>query len=301
MSCPVKFYSIHTYTSGSWRRIKHDYLHHFHQPRIDLLVWILVVKLAPTYYQKLAVRLNDIGRFRELATWRKDFKSDWKKCLRTPITLPLNDAYRPDPYKWVCTCPAFVTSRFLFCKHLVQAVKPVPPIFFLTVTRNRTVPFWSHSDLIPLVLAPTAPVVEVESAATLVENNVQNSTDTVPRNPSAEPAIDADAEDSDDDIIDTEPQQFTLQGKTYLERMADTIQVLRDFADGLEYQVQFNDRRMLDVVEREAAGALRLARTCLSKEKRAQSSRGPAPRTWDSAANSAMYYRTRPAHADDAI
>ncbi|KAJ3741760.1 hypothetical protein DFH05DRAFT_1573067, partial [Lentinula detonsa] len=36
-----------------WRCIKKDFLHHFHKPRLDLLVWILVTKLAPTYYRKL--------------------------------------------------------------------------------------------------------------------------------------------------------------------------------------------------------------------------------------------------------
>ncbi|KAF8209756.1 hypothetical protein K438DRAFT_1571712, partial [Mycena galopus ATCC 62051] len=36
-----------------WRRIKKDFLHHFHKPRLDLLVWILVVKLAPRYYRRL--------------------------------------------------------------------------------------------------------------------------------------------------------------------------------------------------------------------------------------------------------
>ncbi|KAJ7241677.1 hypothetical protein B0H12DRAFT_974403, partial [Mycena haematopus] len=36
-----------------WRRIKHDFLHHFHLPRCDLLAWILIVKLAPRYYIKL--------------------------------------------------------------------------------------------------------------------------------------------------------------------------------------------------------------------------------------------------------
>ncbi|KAJ6542145.1 hypothetical protein DFH09DRAFT_848348, partial [Mycena vulgaris] len=35
-----------------WRCIKHDFLHHFHKPRVDLLVWILVVKLAPRYYRR---------------------------------------------------------------------------------------------------------------------------------------------------------------------------------------------------------------------------------------------------------
>ncbi|KAJ7220474.1 hypothetical protein GGX14DRAFT_674827 [Mycena pura] len=36
-----------------WRCIKHDFLHHFHMPRCDLLAWILIVKLAPSYYRKL--------------------------------------------------------------------------------------------------------------------------------------------------------------------------------------------------------------------------------------------------------
>ncbi|KAJ3981411.1 hypothetical protein F5890DRAFT_1379224, partial [Lentinula detonsa] len=36
-----------------WRHIKKDFLHHFHKPRLDLLVWILISKLAPTYYRKL--------------------------------------------------------------------------------------------------------------------------------------------------------------------------------------------------------------------------------------------------------
>ncbi|KAG1835918.1 hypothetical protein DFJ58DRAFT_610693, partial [Suillus subalutaceus] len=36
-----------------WWHIKIDYLTHFSKPRVDLLIWILVVKLAPTYYKKI--------------------------------------------------------------------------------------------------------------------------------------------------------------------------------------------------------------------------------------------------------
>lgn len=41
-----------------------------------LLVWILVVKLAPTYYRKLNRLLTETGsgRYRELPSWRKGFK-----------------------------------------------------------------------------------------------------------------------------------------------------------------------------------------------------------------------------------
>ncbi|KAJ6605575.1 hypothetical protein DFH09DRAFT_1067827 [Mycena vulgaris] len=62
-----------------WRRIKKDFLHHFHMPRLDLLVWILVKKLAPSYYRKLDTMFVETGRFRELASWRKAFKREWKR------------------------------------------------------------------------------------------------------------------------------------------------------------------------------------------------------------------------------
>src|SRR6266702_6290817 len=132
----------------SWRRVKEDYLHHFSFPRLDLLAWVLITKLAPTYYRKLEVMLNEIGRFCELPKWRKDFKVEWKKAMRTPITMPLNERYRPDVKRFVCTCPQFVVSRFLVCKHLVQRFHPVNPRFFLQVSRNRSPPFWSHPSLV---------------------------------------------------------------------------------------------------------------------------------------------------------
>ena len=96
--------------SHSWWRVKRDYLHHFSMPRLDLLAWVLMTKLAPTYYQKLDVMLNHIGHFRELPKWRKDFKAEWQIAMRTPITMPLNDKYRPDVKRFVCTCPRFVVS-----------------------------------------------------------------------------------------------------------------------------------------------------------------------------------------------
>ena len=146
----------------SWRCVKEDYLHHFSLPRLDLLAWVLITKLAPTYYRKLEVMLNEIGRFCELPKWRKDFKVEWKKAMRTPITMPLNERYRPDVKRFVCTCPQFVVSRFLVCKHLVQRFHPVNPRFFLEVTRNRSLPFWSHPSLKPLSIATEGVNLEAE-------------------------------------------------------------------------------------------------------------------------------------------
>ncbi|KAJ3779611.1 hypothetical protein GGU10DRAFT_337877, partial [Lentinula aff. detonsa] len=95
-----------------WRRIKHDFLHHFHSPRVDLLAWILITKLVPLYLHRLKEMMVETGRFRNLASWRKGFKSEWKRLETRPIAQPVSDAYRPDPLRWV--------------------------------RRSRSTPFWSH-------------------------------------------------------------------------------------------------------------------------------------------------------------
>ncbi|TFK27837.1 hypothetical protein FA15DRAFT_585584 [Coprinopsis marcescibilis] len=63
----------------------------------------------------------------------------------------------------------------------------------------------------------------------------------------------------------------------YQQRMRCHIANIRDFCDGLEYQLQFNDTRMLQVVEREGRSFLKLVEECLRKEGRLASV--PAPNT----------------------
>ena len=54
--------------------------------------------------------------------------------------------------------------------------------------------------------------------------------------------------DDDDNLVDTEGG-FNEGRSTFSERMNEHIKLLWDFADGLEYQVQFNDHRMLQRLE----------------------------------------------------
>jgi hypothetical protein len=54
----------------------------------------------------------------------------------------------------------------------------------------------------------------------------------------------------------------------YHQRMRAHIQNIREFCDGLDYQLQFNDTRMLEAVEREGAAFLKLVEDCLQKEGR---------------------------------
>lgn len=73
-----------------------------------------------------------------------------------------------------------------------------------------------------------------------------------------------------------EPPPPTLHSEGYNQRMCAHIAHIRDFCDGLEYQLQFNDYRMLDVLEREGGSFLRLVEDCLRKEGRLNMSKAEA-------------------------
>ena len=271
----------------SWRKIKRDFLHHFHKPRLDLLVWILVKKLAPIYYRKLDQLLHNTGRFRELPSWRKAFKREWRKLMNTPVDTPINPKYRPDSLKWVCTCPYFITSRFLTCKHLIQAIGPVPPTFYLEVKRNRTTPFLLHRILQPG--GPNHPT----SASSVGDSEAVDENKTSPN------VGDEELEDDDEDgLVDTESGLAIGDRATFRERFTEHIETIRQFCGGLEYQLQFEDHRMLETLEREGASFLRLAQSCLSCERRMNSLRGSSPTTWERETAKAMFYRTRPPRRD---
>ena len=64
------------------------------------------------------------------------------------------------------------------------------------------------------------------------------------------------------------------EGSTFEEAMDANVDLIAEFVQGLRYQIQFRDQRMLNTLEREGAGFLRLARACMEKEKKLQSTRG---------------------------
>ncbi|KAF7371915.1 SWIM-type domain-containing protein [Mycena venus] len=265
-----------------WRRIKKDFLHHFHKPRVDLLVWILVAKLAPEYYRRLDNLLTNIGRFRQLSSWRKAFKSQWRICQDRPITLPLNEKYRPDPYRW--------------------AVQPVDPVFFLEVQRNRTIPFWSHPSLIPLLPPTGTAAATIPARENVVEHNNSNRSGARVAGDSDDSDVEGDDGsdfDSDDDLVGARNDEESHSGnKMFDERLTAYLKTVRDFCDGLEYQRNFQDSRFLATLEREGAGFFRLAENCLSRERRENSTRSPAPTTWERSTANAMFYRSRPSLSD---
>ena len=266
----------------SWQQIKHDFLHRLHMPRCDLLVWILVSKLVPTYYRKLDMLLIETGQYRELSSWRKDFKKTWRKLEKTPITIPINDAYRPDVQKWICTCPSFVVSRFLICKHLIQSVHCVPAIFFLEAKQYRELPFWRHRSL-----------------RQLDESIAEGSGEPKPVDENDE---DEDGGMGDDDEEEEEPEkedgaETHQDSRMFEEAMLAEIDLIESFAKRLRYQIQFQDQRVLNTLQREGASFLRLAKACMDKERRVNSTWSPTVSMWEKSTRNAMFYRARP-HPD---
>jgi len=70
-------------------------------------------------------QVETLPSFLQLAADQKGLPPPFHKprLANTPITAPLSPKYRPDPRKWVCTCPYFSTSRFLCCKHRPRGAK----------------------------------------------------------------------------------------------------------------------------------------------------------------------------------
>ncbi|KAJ3753952.1 hypothetical protein EV360DRAFT_74091 [Lentinula raphanica] len=201
-----------------WRRIKHDFLHHFHKPRLDLLVWILITKLAPAYYRKLDLLLTNTGRYRELSSWRKPFKKEWRR-----------------------------------------------------------------------------PRVEgdVDRAAHAEDDDLDRENEGVD-----DEGEDEDSEDECEDEGTLDVDSSSRNG-TYQERMAKLIQDLHNFADGLSYQMQFRDERVLDSIDRNGRGFLRMMDSCLEKERRQNTNAGAPLGTWDASSALSMYYRSRPRRGEE--
>ena len=106
-------------------------------------------------------------------------------------------------------------------------------------------------------------------------------------------------DDDDDGVLEDGLVDTGLNSmRTFNERLDDNISLIRNFLDGLEYQQQFGDHCMLETLERNGAGFFHLARNCLDRERRQNSSRASSPTMWEQATANAMYYRTRPRSAD---
>ena len=124
----------------------------------------------------------------------------------------------------------------------------VSPVFFLEVTRNRTVPFWSHHTLKPLAGDNDDSECEEHTAPGGGDSDGdgdKNKPCAAGNNSKLNTAgIDLDLDDlgteSDyNDVVDTWEGRGGDARKTYEDAMRGNIGLLREFCNALEYQIQF--------------------------------------------------------------
>ena len=132
-----------------WRKLKHDYLHRFNRPRVDLVVWVLASRVIPQTIDRMRALI--IGNHRKgNAAWRKAFKRQWDSLQNCEVEPQDLQTYHTSPSKWTCACSKFLLSRFLICEHIVSCFEKISdrPKFFSNVRRQRQTPFWTDEQLL---------------------------------------------------------------------------------------------------------------------------------------------------------
>ncbi|CAG8617147.1 7776_t:CDS:2 [Gigaspora margarita] len=93
-------------------------------PHLDRFIQILTKEL-------ILDMENTWQRFhynRDFPSWWAVFKNEWKFDIEKSIST--NDNYLTNINNWTCSCPAFLFSTYLTCKHLVQKYSTENPFFF---------------------------------------------------------------------------------------------------------------------------------------------------------------------------
>ena len=194
--------------------------------------------------------------------------------------VDVHDKYRPDPQRWVCSCPHFVVSRFLICKHLVQSVRPVNTEFFFEVERNRSTPFYSHPGGVELPLD--------DDTSDDGDGDVDDG-----RQPEPVPSLGSVCTTFGTlpPFTDCDPDQRFTTAEALVQFQREASVFVNEM---MPSQIQYSDPRWLSTLERECAGFIRLYRTLVDVERRVNSTRLNAPMTWDAKTSKAMFYRPRP-------
>jgi hypothetical protein len=120
-------YKTTMFIESHWRVLKRDHLYKFARPKLDLLCYVIICKVVPQQLDRYYLLCHG----RELPSWRKDFKANWRQLAsKTVINW---DKYMTDRQQWICSCPYFLINRFFLCKHLVVPMGKMENIFFKLV------------------------------------------------------------------------------------------------------------------------------------------------------------------------
>lgn len=192
-------------SEAQWKVIKHHDLAMFNRPRLDLVIHVLINRLLPRVRLTLANLLGTRRQARAASPndWQNDFRALWldmskpdeqrnierqleilksskkTKCRTEKLAELEADAERPngtyytDIKKWTCSCPSYLISRFLLCKHLVRTANAqmagfdakADLAFFTALRRNHFPPYYHIPALHGhLQSSSVAPVVKANPA-----------------------------------------------------------------------------------------------------------------------------------------
>lgn len=100
---------------------------------MDRLTQILTKELIPDQIHNWEKYCGN----RTFPSWWGAFKQDWKTALRKEVNT--DTIYYTDIERWICSCPAFIDSTYLLCKHLVKRYTAETPNFFpqFVLTKRR--------------------------------------------------------------------------------------------------------------------------------------------------------------------
>jgi hypothetical protein len=175
-----------------WKHIKHRDLAQYNRPRLDLVTHLVITGVLPRVQLTLASILDRrrVGRAKALAPWQTEFRHHWKemslsdeeRLVKKELAVrqgslkgkkrderleQINNEegrehgqYHTNLQMWTCSCPLYLISRFLLCKHLVRLTnkklqnKPLTQLkFFANLQRARYTPFYNinsiHCELEP--------------------------------------------------------------------------------------------------------------------------------------------------------
>ncbi|KAH9855430.1 hypothetical protein C2E23DRAFT_723867 [Lenzites betulinus] len=113
----------------------------YNRPPIDLALYAIVTKAIPPYRVMLSELLTNSrsSRAATCSNSQRALKRAWERLRK----VPLHGSYSTDVSRWTCDCGSQKYHANLLCKHLVQAVGPLPADWWPTVIRFHIPPFYT--------------------------------------------------------------------------------------------------------------------------------------------------------------
>ena len=190
-----------------WRVLKHSYLYRFNRPRLDYVVWIICSRVLPDQ----VIRFHQLQLGRQHPSWFAEFKNEWKQHAMKSVPDGAEECHHTDSCRGVCSCPSFLGSRFLLCKHLVRnAVEQARSqgsqdirLVYANFSRQEDYPFltWDGSKLESL---------QHDTGESTLQNSVLANRILVA--------------EGDDEVEDPEIRQMCIQKVAAVKRMADHLE-----------------------------------------------------------------------------